>query len=375
MKPRPMVSQLHTYTFGDQDHPFPLECGRSLPSVTQAYAIWGTLNDDRSNAILICHAFSGDARVASHNPADLKANGPGWWETMVGPGKPIDTNQYAVICANILGSCYGSTGPTSINPMTGIPWGLNFPMVTIGDMVRAQQRLISHLGIRRLHAVIGGSVGGMQVLQWCVDFPDMVRLAIPLATTMRHSALSIAFNEVARQAIMIDPRWCRGSYRPDKQPELGLAVARMIGHITYLSDEAMRRKFGRRLQDRSELSFAFEPDFQVESSLNHRGHKFVRRFDANALLYITKAADYFDLNQGERPRINSLAGTAIRFLVVAFTSDWLYPAYQSKELVRALKRNGVDVSFCVIDSDCGHDAFLLPNPRLETLINGFLEGG
>lgn len=362
------------FTFAADDSPLQLDCGRSLGPVTLAYETWGRLNEDRSNAILVLHAFSGDSHVASHDEADLQTNGPGWWETMVGPGKGIDTDKYFVICSNILGSCSGSTGPGSINPDTGQPYGLDFPMVTIADMVRAQKALIDHLSIDQLYAVTGGSVGGMQVLQWCISYPGMVCSAIPLATTMRHSALCIAFNEVARQAIMTDPKWQQGRYPEDAPPELGLAVARMIGHITYLSDKAMHRKFGRRLQEREDLSFRFESDFQVESYLNYQGAKFVQRFDANSLLYITKAADYFDLNAEKNPAINRLENKSVKFLVISFTSDWLYPTYQSRELVQALKRNGCDVSFCEIQADCGHDAFLLPDQRLTSLISGFLDG-
>jgi len=364
----------HYFTFADNGEPLQLDCGRSFGPVTLAYESWGGLNPDKSNVILILHAFSGDSHVASHDDADLQANGPGWWEAMVGPGKSIDTDRYFVLCSNILGSCSGSTGPSSINPETGKAYGLDFPVVTIGDMVKAQKALIDSLGISRLYGVIGGSVGGMQVLQWCISYPEMVRAAIPLATTMRHSALCIAFNEVARQAIMTDPKWRKGKYTEDDPPELGLAVARMIGHITYLSDEAMHRKFGRRLQERDDLSFRFESDFQVESYLNYQGTKFVHRFDANSLLYITKASDYFDLNKEGAPAINQLAGTVTKFLVISFTSDWLYPTYQSRELVQALKRNGCDVSFCEIHADCGHDAFLLPDERLINLISGFLNG-
>jgi len=370
-----MTTDLRQYfTFADNDKGFQLDSGRSLASVTLAYETWGRLNANRSNAILVLHAFSGDSHVASHAPADDQDDGAGWWEAMVGPGKGVDTDKYFVICSNILGSCCGTTGPGSINPETGLPYGLDFPMVTIADIVRAQKVLIDHLGISQLYAVIGGSVGGMQVLQWCVSYPDMVRAAIPLATTMRHSALCIAFNEVARQAIMADPKWQQGQYAEDNPPELGLAVARMIGHITYLSDAAMHRKFGRKLQEREGLSFRFESDFQVESYLKYQGTKFVRRFDANSLLYITKAADYFDLNQEEDAAINRLENVAIKFLVISFTSDWLYPTYQSKDLVQALKRNGCDVSFCEVQADCGHDAFLLPDQRLTSLISGFLDG-
>ena len=369
-----MTDHRKYFSFAANDKPLLLDSGRCLSPVTLAYETWGRLNSRRSNAILILHAFSGDSHVASHDDQDLQANGPGWWETMVGPDKGIDTDKFFVLCSNILGSCSGSTGPGSTNPETGNPYGLDFPLVTIGDMVRVQKMLIDHLGIDKLYAVIGGSVGGMQALQWCVCYPEMVRAAIPLATTMRHSALCIAFNEVARQAIMIDPKWRQGEYRRDRQPELGLAVARMIGHITYLSDAAMHRKFSRRLQQRDDFSFGFESDFQVESYLNYQGAKFVHRFDANSLLYITKAADYFDFNREGDPAINRLAGKAVKFLVISFTSDWLYPTYQSKELVQALKRNGLDVSFCEIHADCGHDAFLLPNERLSRLITGFLHG-
>ncbi len=361
------------FTFGTVGQGLELDNGRCLGPVTLAYETYGTLSAAKDNAILILHAFSGDSHVASHPGQEGEAGAPGWWEVMVGPGKAIDTDRYFVICSNILGSCMGSTGPASENPVTKAAYGLDFPMVTIGDMVRAQKILIDHLEINQLLAVIGGSVGGMQALQWCVSYPDMVRSAIPLATTMRHSALAIAFNEIARQAIMADPKWQQGSYG-DSPPELGLAVARMIGHVTYLSDEAMRRKFGRRLQDRSDFSFNFESDFQVESYLHYQGAKFVSRFDANSLLYITKAADYFDLTGSDKGGIVGLAGAAIRFLVISFSSDWLYPTYQSKELVRALKRDGLDVSFCEIKADCGHDAFLIENDRLKEMISGFLSG-
>ncbi|MEN8256800.1 MAG: homoserine O-acetyltransferase [Thermodesulfobacteriota bacterium] len=361
------------FTFADDGQGLELDNGGRLGPVTLAYETYGSLNADKDNAILILHAFSGDAHVASHPSQEGEAGDPGWWEVMVGPGKAIDTERYFVICSNILGSCLGSTGPGSENPATKAPYGLDFPMVTIADMVRAQKALIDHLQISKLLAVIGGSVGGMQALQWCVSYPQMVRSAIPLATTMRHSALAIAFNEIARQAIMVDPNWQQGNYG-DNPPELGLAVARMIGHVTYLSDEAMRRKFGRRLHDRNDFSFNFESDFQVESYLRYQGAKFVRRFDANSVLYITKAADYFDLTGNQEGGIFGLAGAEIRFLVISFSSDWLYPTYQSKELVRALKRDGLNVSFCEIKADCGHDAFLIENDRLKEMISGFLDG-
>ncbi len=295
---------------------------------------------------------------------------------MVGSGKGIDTDTYFVICCNILGSCMGSTGPASINPATDAPYGLEFPMVTIGDMVNAQKEVLDHLGVNRLHSVIGGSVGGMQVLEWCVRYPAMIKSAIPIATTMRHSALAIAFNEVARQAIMVDPQWNRGNYYHQQKPDLGLSVARMIGHVTYLSDEAMRRKFGRKHQDNKDFSFNFEANFQVESYLRYQGSKFAARFDANSVLYITKAADYFDLSDSinTRESLQDLQGNHLKFLVISYTSDWLYPTYQAKELVKALKRTGQDVSFCEIEADCGHDAFLIQDNRLTKLIGGFLDG-
>lgn len=361
------------FTFADDGQGMELDNGSRLGPVTLAYETYGALSPEKDNAILILHAFSGDAHVASHPGQQGEDGAPGWWESMVGPGKAIDTDRYFVICSNILGSCMGSTGPSSENPATKAPYGLDFPVVTIGDMVRAQKVLIDHLQISKLLAVIGGSVGGMQALQWCVSYPQMVRSAIPLATTMRHSAQAIAFNEIARQAIMADPKWQQGRYG-DSPPELGLAVARMIGHVTYLSDEALRRKFGRRLQDRSDFSFNFESNFQVESYLHHQGAKFVRRFDANSFLYITKAADYFDLTGNEAGGIVGLTDTSTRFLVISFSSDWLYPTYQSKDLVRALKKDGLNVSFCEIKADCGHDAFLIENDRLNEMISGFLKG-
>jgi len=284
-----------TYTFAYPPATIQLECGASIGPVTIAFETCGRLNQDRSNAILILHALSGDAHVAgTYTDCDDK---PGWWDFMVGPGKGIDTDRHFVICTNILGSCMGTTGPASIDPSSGRPYGLSFPVVTIADMVDAQKQLLDQLGVARLHAVIGGSVGGMQALEWSVRYPDMVESAVLLATTTRHSALSIAFNEVARQAIMADPNWNGGDYHDGKKPDLGLAVARMIGHITYLSDESMRLKFGRRLQDKADFSFNFDADFQVESYLRHQGRKFVERFDANAFLYITKASDYYDFER------------------------------------------------------------------------------
>jgi homoserine O-acetyltransferase len=365
---------IRSFTFAEPPDQITLECGVRFGPITLAYETYGSLTPDKDNAILVLHAFSGDSHVASHAGSVDEAGAPGWWEFMVGPGKGNDTNKYFVISINVLGGCMGSTGPCSENPETGQSYGLDFPVVTIGDMVQAQKALIDHLGIDRLVSVIGGSMGGMQALQWCASYPDMVGSAIPLATTMRHSALAIAFNEVARQAIMADPKWNNGDYYGKDCPELGLAVARMIGHVTYLSDEAMRRKFGRRLQGRSDFSFNFDADFQVESYLRYQGEKFVKRFDANAFLYITKAADYFDFLEENSRAVNELSSADIRFLVVSFSSDWLYPTYQSRDLVRLLKKNGRDVSFCEIKADCGHDAFLIDNERFSGLISGFLRG-
>ncbi len=367
------VVEKMSFTFAHPPDEMVLESGERLGPVTLAYETYGRLNAARDNAVLICHALSGDSHAAGYyHPEDPR---PGWWDIMIGPGKGIDTDRYFVICSNIIGSCLGSTGPGSFNPRTGRPYALDFPVITVGDMVAAQRALVDHLGIERLLAVIGGSVGGMQVLEWSVRYPQRVFAAVPLASTCRHSALAIAFNEVSRQAIMADPKWNGGRYEPESRPDLGLAVARMIGHITYLSDEAMRRKFGRRLQNRRDFSFNFDADFQVESYLRHQGRKFVERFDANAFLYITKAADYFDLGlqHGGGSLSQAFTRARARYLVVSFTSDWLYPTYQSREMVKAMKKAGRDVSFCEIEAQWGHDAFLLPNERLTHLLEGFLK--
>ncbi|MFO7917791.1 MAG: homoserine O-acetyltransferase [Anaerolineae bacterium] len=349
---------------------FELACGESLPSITLAYETYGELGPERDNAVLILHALSGDAHVAGvHSPSDRKA---GWWDIMVGPGKPYDTNKYFIICSNILGGCKGSTGPSSINPETGEPYGLDFPMVTIGDMVRAQRMLMDHLGIERLLAVTGGSMGGMQALEWAVRFPDRVASVHAIATAARLSAQAIAFDEVGRQAIMADPNWCAGDYYGKETPEGGLAVARMIGHITYLSPEQMRAKFGRRLQDRDSFTYDFKTDFQVESYLKYQGNSFVQRFDANSYLYISKAMDYYDLAAGHHSLVEALAGIKARFLAVSFTSDWLFPTRQSKEIVKALQANGVPTTFLEITSSYGHDAFLLPDEEFADTVSAFL---
>lgn len=345
-----------------------LECGRTLGPIRIAYETYGTLNEKRNNAVLICHAFSGNAHVAGyHSPEDKQ---PGWWNSMVGPGKGIDTDRYFVICSNVLGGCSGSTGPSSINPHTGKPYGLDFPIVTIRDMVEAQRHLIDFLGIPKLLSVVGGSMGGMQVLQWVASYPDRVRSAIPIATTLKHSPQQIAFDEVGRQAVMADTNWRMGDYYGHKPPERGLALARMIGHITYMSDRSMEEKFSRRLKE-NKYSFSFGTDFEVEGYLKYRGDNFVKRFDANSYLYITKAMDYFDLS-GDKLFPHGLT-VKTRFLVIAFKSDWLYPAYQSHEIVRLLKMRGVDATYCEINSTYGHDAFLLEIEEESHLIRHFLE--
>jgi homoserine O-acetyltransferase len=351
--------------------PLPLDNGRNLPIFDIAYETYGTLNAAGSNAVLVCHALTGDQHVAGTHPVTGK---PGWWETVVGPGKPVDTDRYFVICSNVLGGCMGSTGPSSINPETGKPYAVDFPVITIDDMVRAQTRLIDHLGIEDLFCVIGGSMGGMQVLEWCASFGERVFSAVPVATAPRHSTQNIAFHEVGRQAVMADPNWCGGRYlEQGTVPAKGLAVARMAAHITYLSDEAMHRKFGRNLQDRQKITFGFDADFQVESYLRHQGSAFVGRFDANSYLYITRAMDYFDLAADCGGVLaNNFAGTKTRFCVVSFTSDWLYPTRESRAIVQALNAVAANVSFVEIESDKGHDAFLLDEPELFDTIRGFL---
>ncbi len=346
-----------------------LDCGETLVPVDVAYETYGALNESKSNAILILHALSGDAHAAGISHETGK---PGWWDNMIGPGKGFDTDKYFVICSNVLGGCRGTTGPSSINPATGCPYALSFPGITIRDMVRLQKMLIDHFGIQRLLAVSGGSMGGMQVLEWAVSYPDMVAAAIPIATTARHSAQQIAFNEVGRQAIMADPDWNDGSYYGRKAPARGLAVARMVGHITYMSDESMREKFGRRLRDKQEYGFDFNVDFEVESYLRYRGTQFVDRFDANSYLYITKAMDYFDLTNGAQSLGAVFEKTKARFLVISFTSDWLYPSYQSLEIVNALRSRNRDVAYCELPSNYGHDAFLVEVGEQTEIVRGFL---
>ncbi|WP_431856095.1 homoserine O-acetyltransferase MetX [Azospirillum sp.] len=359
------------------DRPMPLDSGLDLGPFTVAYQTYGTLNADRSNAVLVCHALTGDHYVLDRHPVTGK---PGWWEQMVGPGRPVDTERYFVICSNVIGGCMGSTGPAETDPATGKPYGLNFPVITIADMVRAQKLLIDHLGIEQLFAVIGGSMGGMQVLQWAVSYPEAVYAALPIATASIHSAQNIAFHEVGRQAIMADPEWAGGDYlNQGRRPQRGLAVARMAAHITYLSETALHRKFGRNLQDRTAVTYGFDADFQVESYLRHQGISFVERFDANSYLYITRAMDYFDLAADHGGAlVNAFLPngkpTPVRFCLVSFSSDWLFPTRESRAVVHALNAAAANVSFVEVETDKGHDAFLLDEPEFHQVIRGFLEG-
>ena len=353
------------------DKPLKLEAGSFLSPFQIAYQTYGELNEARSNAVLVCHALTGDQHVASTNPVTGK---PGWWEVLIGPGRIIDTNRFFVICSNVIGGCLGSTGPASINPATGQPYGLDLPVITIRDMVRAQLMLVDHFGIDRLFCVVGGSMGGMQVLEWAASYPDRVFSALPIATGARHSAQNIAFHEVGRQAVMADPDWRGGRYLDEGLvPRKGLAVARMAAHITYLSEGALQRKFGRNLQGRARPTFGFDADFQIESYLRHQGMTFVDRFDANSYLYLTRAMDYFDLAADHGGRLaDAFAGSQTRFCLVSFTSDWLFPTVENRAVVHALNAAGASVSFVEIETDRGHDAFLLDEPELFGAISGFL---
>ena len=353
--------------------PIRLDSGETLGPVWVAYQTYGRLNAERSNAILVAHALTGDQFAAEPHPTTGKA---GWWDLVIGPGKPLDTNRFFVICSNVLGGCMGTSGPTEINPATGRPYALAFPVITIGDMVRVQAELLDHLGIERLFSVLGGSMGGMQVLEWAARHPERVVTAIPIATAARHSAQNIAFHEVGRQAIMADPEWHGGNYQEqDRRPTRGLAVARMAAHITYLSETALHTKFGRALQDRSVVTYGFDADFQVESYLRYQGSTFVDRFDANSYLYITRAMDYFDLAASyDGVLANAFRGSPSRFCVISFSSDWLFPTTESRELVRALTAVAANVSFCEIQTDHGHDSFLLDEPEFHRVLAGFLDG-
>jgi homoserine O-acetyltransferase/O-succinyltransferase len=348
-----------------------LEHGGRLDKARVAYETYGLLNKEKSNAILICHALSGDAHAGGWHKNEEK---PGWWDIIIGPGKAIDTDKFFIICSNVLGGCKGTTGPSSLNPKTGKPYGLDFSFITLKDMVDVQKRLLDHLGIDKLFSVIGGSFGGMQVLQWCISYPEMVRLAVPIATSAYSSPQQIAFNEVGRRAITSDPDWNNGNYYGRTPPARGLSLARMIGHITYLSDESMHYKFGRRLQGKKEFGFDLASlDFQVESYLSYHGDAFVKRFDANSYLYITKAIDYFDLTKnGTLSLAEAFKGARTKFLVISISSDWLYPPYQCKEIAKAISANDIDVRHCTIRSNYGHDAFLLESGQMNYTIQNFL---
>ena len=365
------IVQTKTMRVVEPEQPLGLQCGKTLAPVDVAYETYGELNEAGDNAILICHALSGNAHVAGvNNPDDQK---PGWWDIMVGPGKEIDTNKYFVICSNFLGGCSGTTGPSSINPSTHKPYGLDFPIITIADMVKVQKILLDRLGIKGLLAVIGGSVGGMQVLQWAIEYPDFVKAAIPIATTMHLGAQSIAFDAVGRNAILADPNFAGGQYTNEKGPDRGLAIARMIGHITYLSEQGMREKFGRQLRNADSYSYDINSEFAVETYLDYQGQSFVERFDSNSYLYLTKAADYFDLGKDYGSLKEAFARTKCRFLIISFASDWLFTPAQSREMVNALVANDKDVSYCDIKSPYGHDAFLLEPEILGSFISGFLD--
>ncbi len=366
IEPSSLVAQ-----FG-ADEPLALESGESLGPWSIAYQAYGALNADKSNAILLCHALTGDQHVANINPVTGKS---GWWETMVGPGKPYDTDRFFIICANVLGSCLGTTGPASLDPKTGKPYALHFPVVTIRDMVNAQAKLVDRLGIETLFCVAGGSMGGMQVLEWAASHPDRVFSAMPIATAAKHTAQNIAFHEVGRQAVMADPDWHSGRYLEEgTRPEKGLAVARMAAHITYLSEQALHRKFGRNLQERAAPTFSFDADFEVESYLRYQGRSFVERFDANSYLFLTRAMDYFDLaKEHDGVLARAFKGSKTRFCIVSFTSDWLFPTSDSRAIVHALNAAGASVSFVEIETDKGHDAFLLDVPELFETTRGFID--
>jgi homoserine O-acetyltransferase/O-succinyltransferase len=357
-------------------HPLSLDSGQVLEGCEIAYETYGTLAADASNAILVCHALTGDQYLASPHPITGK---PGWWERMVGPGLPIDTNRHFVICANVIGSCMGSSGPASPAP-DGQPYAMRFPVITIRDMVRALVALLDGLGIDRLHAVVGGSMGGMQALSLAANWPTRAARVLVIASTARHSAQNIAFHEVGRQAIMADPAWAEGDYyASEAKPDNGLAVARMAAHITYLSEAGLTEKFGRRLQDREAKGFGFDAEFQVESYLRYQGSGFTRRFDANSYLYITRAMDYFDLAEefGAEEHggklANAFAGTQARFCLVSFDTDWLYPTAESRHIVHALNAAGAKVSFVELSAPHGHDSFLLEHDQLDRVVKGFVE--
>jgi len=362
------IVETQFFTFAQPPHEMVLESGVKFGPITIAYETYGTLNHNKSNAILVFHSLSMDAHAAGYHKGDKN---PGWWDAMIGPGKALDTNKYFIISSNVLGSCKGSTGPASINEKTNKPYGLSFPMITISDMVNAQKYLIDHLGVKKLLSVVGGSMGGLQALLWVVNYRDIVSSVIAIATNTRQTAQQIAFHEVGRQAIMSDPDWQKGDYYGKSIPAKGLALARMIGHITYMSDQSMDEKFGRKLITKERIGFDFSQDFEVENYLKYRGDSFVQRFDANCYLYLSKALDHFDLVKGG-DLTRAFKNVRANFLVIAFTSDWLYPAYQSRDMVRAIKANDLDVSYVEVKSSYGHDAFLVEIEGESHLISHFL---
>ena len=361
----------HDHTFAQPPDALKLDSGKRLGPITVRYETYGTLNEARSNAILVFHALAGSHHAAGYHSLDDKR--PGWWDDMIGPGKGFDTSRFFIICSNFIGGCNGSTGPSSPRGDDGERYGLDFPLITIGDMVEAQRHLIDHLGIERLYCVAGGSMGGMQALEWAIRYPDRVRSAMVLASTATVSAQGIAFHTVGRHAIMSDPAWNGGDYYHGPAPGNGLAIARMIGHITYLSEISLGRRFGRMLQDRAAFTYEMSGEFQVESYLEHLGNRFVENFDANSYLYITKAMDYYDLSEAYGSLQDALARTRAKYLVASFTSDWLYPSSQSRQIVSALMRVGREVSYVELESVYGHDAFLLESPRLCQIVRSFLD--
>ena len=380
MKSKAGIAETKYYNFARPPGEMVLESGKKLGPVTIVYETYGRLNKNKNNAILVLHALSGDAHAAGSYKGDKR---PGWWDDMIGPGKAFDTTKYFILCSNVIGGCRGSTGPSSINEKTGKPYGLDFPIITIADMINAQKYLIDYLEIEKLLCVVGGSMGGMQVIQWVASYPDRILSAIPIATALKHSPQQIAFNEVGRQAIISDPAWQEGNYYGKDKPERGLALARMIGHITYMSDESMEKKFSRKLKNgkdekngrngkNSNYNFSFTPEFEVEGYLHYRGDNFVKRFDANSYLYMTKPIDYFDLSDGDK-LIPQGSKPDIKFLVISFKSDWLYPSYQSREIVKILKAKHLDVTYCEINSNYGHDAFLLEFEEETRLVKHFLK--
>jgi len=360
------------FRFASKNSRFKLANGEELWPVDIAYETYGKLNNKKNNAILVFHALSGDSHAAGIYDKDDKK--PGWWDWLIGPNKPLDTEKYFIICTNVIGGCSGSTGPSSVNPENGRPYGMDFPMISVSDMLKPQKKLIDELGIKKLFSIIGGSMGGMQGLQWLADFPDSVESAILLATSSSHTAQQIAFNVVGRYAIMKDPDWERGQYYSKKGPDIGLSLARMIGHITYISETAMHSRFGRRSTDKViDDELEIEKEFDIESYLKYKGESFIKRFDANSYLYITKAIDHFELGRDIKGLSKVFKDLDSKILVISFSSDWLYPKEQSLKIVKALKYNNIDTTYCDLESDLGHDAFLISDEKLVSIIRGFVK--